>query len=198
MFNLRHSSLQCFNVCITHANFIASVNVFLGHHLTYEYSFPVYLPLAGAHRRVGDKIFRYVMRLRTRQDPHRCLCPELQRRYKCFTALWLAYLRYVRASLLRSIRGVQSFSTVLCMYIPVLAQLSDTFVLSKVKLLLEFDCVLHWVGVLLLAVIPRIFWLLHWSWNDSLVGIVPSFHLSQWDRNPSVFQFLPPKSNYSV
>ena len=66
-----------------------------------------------------------------RQDPHRSLCPELQRRYKCFQvpALWFAYLRFQRASVMAHLllkidsgtrrRGVQSrkpFS--ICMYIP--------------------------------------------------------------------------------
>ena len=40
------------------------------------------------------------------------------------------------------------------MYIPVLAQLADTFFCSKWELLLEADCIMHWVGVLLLAVNP--------------------------------------------
>ena len=35
---------------------------------------------------VGNDIRRHVMRLWTRQDPHRCLCRELQRKYKRFPA----------------------------------------------------------------------------------------------------------------
>ena len=86
-------------------------------------------PRTGARRGVSNDIRRYAMRLRTFQDPHRCLCPELQRRLAC--------LRYERV-LLKSIRGVQSpkpFSTVLCKCILVLAsaQLADSFILLKVR-----------------------------------------------------------------
>ena len=66
-------------------------------------------PRTEAHRGVGNDIRGHAMRLQMRRDPHRCLCPELQIRYKRFPALWLAYLRYgrasVRALLLKSIRG---------------------------------------------------------------------------------------------
>ena len=80
------------------------------------------------------------------------------------------------------------------MYIPVLAQLADIFILSIVRAATEGRLRIA-LGVLLLAVIQYPGILTTALINDSLTGCVPSFHL-RYD-NPSVFRFLPPISNYS-
>ena len=75
-----------------------------------------------------------------------------ERAYKCFLAFnygW--YLRYGRASLGNYGLKDNSGCPITNAMISCLAQLADNFVLSIAELLLEANCVLHWVGVMLLA-----------------------------------------------
>ena len=71
-----YSSLQSFNICITHANFISSVGA------VNVLGFLDYLSLAHVleYIEAGNDIRRHAIRLRMRQDPHRYLSRELQRR----------------------------------------------------------------------------------------------------------------------
>ena len=154
-------------------------------------------PRTGAHRGNGNDIRGHAMRLQTRRDPHRCLSPELQRRYKRFPAFWLAYLRYgrasVRALLLKSIRG--SPITKVIFNGAIYVHPSSCAARRYLRFVQNENC--YWRSTTYCiewsAAINRDtqdFWLLHCSRNDSLAGCVPSFHLSQWDTNPLVFSLF--------
>ena len=128
----RHSSFQGFDVCITHAHHIASVGAVLGHHLTYEDSFLVYLPLAHAMEDIKEDIsaFRPSNIMVSAPAKRFCLSQFGESNHEClFQLYYVCTPRFLRSS------QIASFW-------------------RKWKLLLEADC---WVGVLLLAVIPGIF-----------------------------------------
>ena len=93
-------------------------------------------PRTGVHPEAGNDIRRHAMRLRTRQDPHRCSVQNFKGDINAFLPSIMVVVPAICECIHKDIvaevnSGSPTTKAILCKYIPVFAQLANSFVLSK-------------------------------------------------------------------